>query len=562
MMPHHTGLYTRLLTVGLALTAHATHAADLYLEHKDVTGSRFFTGEPAAAEAAPISSARWIAMHEGDTRDLAIRDFGFVIENDRLNELVYGIANRLLAQWPGTVPPFAIFVQGDRSPLVYSAWTAHTREIFINYGVFLHAESVDELAAVIGHELAHMLLKHGNALSLRKSVGETLDTLNKARNLYAKAEALRFDSDTLEVSLDSSVTADLQKSATQRMIADLLYERLHATLFSRGAEHQADRLALDLMVAAGYSPMGLKISLERMAHSHDLATEVAAYFEESSKTLLQQTLAIIDQQLSQQELRPEELDAFLTDTREALTKSAVEFGTKTLMKYSAKSHPVPAKRVKKITQYLYDNYDRSVRRRQPDQASAALFRSGHIAGVINNYSAANQAVEAIGQGTFASADALTSDALSAPTYDDPYIRYTAFLNRRSQGDAHAAVAEIEEMRADGLVPIRTSAELADFLADNGRTEFVNRMMGLYEGYFGDIHDYYPPKIKLSAAAEDQERVEALALACYEVAPPDSTLAMKCATASGVSPMAAESAPEDPLGLLKPANQLKNLFQKP
>lgn len=554
--------YARLLIAGLALMVHTTDAAELYLEHKNVTGSRFFTGEPGSAEAAPMGSAHWITMHEGNTRDLAIRDFGFVIEDDRLNELVYGIANRLLAQWPGTVPPFAIFVQGDRSPLVYSASTAYTREIFISYGVFLHAESVDELAAVIGHELAHMLLEHSDALGMRKSILNALDSMTRARNLYAKAEALRFDDTRWEISLDASVAADLQKSATQRVIADLLYERIHATLFSRGAEHEADRLALDLMIAAGYSPMGLKISLERMAHSHDLATEVAAYFEESSKTLLQQTLAIIDQQLSQQEFRPEELDAFITNTQEAFMKSTVEFGTNALIKFSAKSHPVPAKRVRKITQYLYDNYPRSVRRRQPDSASVALFRSGHIAAVMNNYSAANQAVEAIGQGLFTSADELTADALSAPTYDDPYIRYTAFLNSRSQGDPLAAVAELEEMRADGLVPVQTSAELADFLVDNGRVEFVNRMIGLYEGYFGEIHDYYPPKIKLSAAAEDHASVESLALACYEVAPPDSTLARKCATASGVSPMVAESAPEDQPGLLKPANQLKNLFQKP
>ena len=554
--------YARLLIAGLALMVHTTYAAERYLEHKNVTGSRFFTGEPGSAEAAPIGSAHWITMHEGNAQDLAIRDFGFVIEDDRLNELVYGIANRLLAQWPGTVPSFAIFVQGDRSPLVYSASTAYTREIFISYGVFLHAESVDELAAVIGHELAHMLLEHSDALGMRKSILNSLDSMTRARNLYAKAEALRFDDTSWEVSLDASVAADLQKSATQRVIADLLYERIHATLFSRGAEHEADRLALDLMIAAGYSPMGLKISLERMAHSHDLATEVAAYFEESSKTLLQQTLAIIDRQLSQQEFRPEELDAFITNTQEAFMKSTVEFGTNALIKFSAKSHPVPAKRVKKITQYLYDNYPRSVRRRQPDSASVELFRSGHIADVMNNYSAANQAVEAIGQGLFTSADELTADALSAPTYDDPYIRYTAFLNSRSQGDPLAAVAELEEMRADGLVPVQTSAELADFLVDNGRVEFVNRMIGLYEGYFGEIHDYYPPKIKLSAAAEDHESVESLALACYEVAPPDSTLARKCATASGVSPMVAESAPEDQPGLLKPANQLKNLFQKP
>ena len=40
---------------------------------------------------------------------------------------------------PGRVPPLALFVLGDKSPLAYGAFTTSSREIFIQYGVLLYA---------------------------------------------------------------------------------------------------------------------------------------------------------------------------------------------------------------------------------------------------------------------------------------------------------------------------------------------------------------------------------------------------------------------------------------
>jgi len=538
----------------IGLTA---HASGQYLQHKDVTKSGYFTGTTGSANVTPLTSKAWIWAHREQAAELAIRDYGFVVEDQQLNQLIYGIANRLLAQWPGTVPDFAIFVLGDRSPLVYGAAMAHSREIFINYGVFLHAESEDELAAVIGHELSHVLLEHGKTLELKKNMDKSLELMAEARDRYAMAEALRYNAETQEISIDPSVEADLKRSAEQKVVADQLYARAHASLFSRGNEHDADRLALDLMIAAGYSPMGLKASLERMAHSYDLSTAISEYFDRSSQSLLQKSLTAIDKALEKNADKTQALNEFVTSAEEEFTASALDFGKKSVLKFTAQTHPVPDKRVEQITEYLFDNYSRSVRRRQPDKASDEQFKSGHVAELITHYSAANQAMQAISLGSQATAEQLSADALALPTSADPYTRYTAFINSRNKGDRIAAIANIEAIDLDGLIPVFATEEFADLLADSGKTIEAHGMMAQYEDQYGTINGYYPPKIKLSSAAKDSATVERLAHACYEAVPAKSPLSLSCARASGIS----RPTPKKKQNIAESANKLKNLFMR-
>lgn len=526
-------LARRLLPIGLLLVCPGAEAADLYLQHKDVTQSRYYTGTEGSARAEPIPNSWWIMENSDSAEDLGIRDQGFVIEDEELSRLVYDIANRLLAHWPGTTPRMAIFVQGDRSPLSYGGQTTYYGEVFINYGVFRHAESEDELAAVIGHELAHVLLGHGETLKYKKNVTKSLEVFSEARELYAKAEALRYNEARDEFSLDPSVEGEIKQSAVQKVIADRFYESAHATLFSRGNERDADRLALDLMVAAGYSPMGLKISLERMAHSHDLSTAISEYLSKSSQSLLQESLTAISNALDQDKVDPTDLDRFVDNASGEFLDSALNFGKRAAIDFSAKSHPVPSERVKQITEYLYDNYPRKVRRRRPDTVAAEHFRRGHIRDLIDRYTVANQAVEAIGVGAPAIGQELSVASLTPPTGAHPYTRYAAFVVGRAQGDRQAMLANAESIDPDMIMPVFASAEIADFLSSAGRVQEANDIMSLYEGYYGTVIDYYPPKIRMSISAFELDEAQRLTDECFAAAPPDSPLSRKCARESGI-----------------------------
>jgi hypothetical protein len=181
----------------------------------------------------------------------------------------------------------------------------------------------------------------------------------------------------------------------------------------------------------------------------------------------------------------------MNNSQDQLKDSALDFGKSALKKFSSSSHPVPRKRVKKLTAYLYDSYSRSVRRRQPDAASASQFREGAIGAVVQNYSAANQAIEIIGYGDLDAAKTLTENALGKPTNNDAYTNYAAFMYGRSANDTKSALRNLQNIDADSLVPIFASVEMADMLAFTGETSRLSALVDESESLFGPVEEFFP-----------------------------------------------------------------------
>lgn len=514
----------------LAALASSTHTlAGNYFSHKDVTSSPHYTGSSGAAQVQPVSSSEWLQQHAGNTAALGIGHQGFLIENAALNTVIYGITNRLLKEWPGTAPTLVIFIQGDRSPLSYGAATTHASEIFINYGVLLHAESEDELAAVIAHELGHVLLDHVKTLDYMKQMRNSVTVLGQARDLYATADAMGYNESTEQVTIDPEVGKGLKQSATQQMLAKQLYGGVHASLFSRSNEYDADRFAIDLLIAAGYSPMGLKTSLERLAHSYELSSDIANQLSASSQRLLAQHSAEFEQYASQKNNGDYDYSGALNQLKDDFGASAVDIGKKSLLKWGSRSHPVPDKRVKQLTDYVYDNYSRRERRRKLTRATMQQFRSGSLGKVLIHYQAANESMVAIGLDNTRVALDQAKLANSAPTRNEAYPLYAGFYTSSASGKLDAGQARA--LSQSGFVPIYASITIADTLANAGDLGQAMTTVANTESLFGTLADFYPIKIK--AAAGDSAQAELLAQACFDSPEADDALINSCAQLAGV-----------------------------
>ncbi|PZQ23835.1 MAG: hypothetical protein DI562_18410, partial [Stenotrophomonas acidaminiphila] len=151
---------------------------------------------------------------------------------------------------------------GSRAPVArvyvipdptFQAYAAEDGSIFVAAGMLRSLESRDEVVALLAHEYAHVLRRHPgkSALETAKGVGAGLTSLYLDRQ-YANVSASRPSTDYMRHAL-------MRETAMQSVQAGIVPTR------ARSQEDEADLMGTDLMVAAGYNPIGMMDLLGRMA---------------------------------------------------------------------------------------------------------------------------------------------------------------------------------------------------------------------------------------------------------------------------------------------------------
>jgi predicted Zn-dependent protease len=152
------------------------------------------------------------------------------IDDPRLTSYVTCVANHILAVLPGVSRQnweVAVFESDQQN-----AFALPGGKIGVYSGMTKLAESQDQLAAVIGHEVAHVIADHGNE---RISTSFAADTGLQLVSVLAAGSS----------SGDSQTLMSLLGLGTQ--VGVLLP-------FSRTQEEEADLLGLDYMASAGFEP--------------------------------------------------------------------------------------------------------------------------------------------------------------------------------------------------------------------------------------------------------------------------------------------------------------------
>ncbi len=136
-----------------------------------------------------------------------------------------------------------------------NAWSAPGGIIFLTRGLVNLASNEDELAAVIAHEISHVVSKD----PLKAVKSERLKQLG----LFAAKK------------VTDKGMADILNDSVLDVTATLLQKG-----YSRSTEKKADLAALDLLAAAGYNPNALLSMLEKLK---EIETKKAAVFSEHPK---------------------------------------------------------------------------------------------------------------------------------------------------------------------------------------------------------------------------------------------------------------------------------------
>jgi len=148
----------------------------------------------------------------------------------------------LRGKWPYHDPgPIRITIVGTAD---YSAASTPDRTIVVPFGLLQRAKSDDEVAWVIAHEFSHIALGHVRRQASRPSLSPSF--WNAIHPTLMADESSR--SSSLPIRVDQLRT----------------FIELNVASFSRNQEDQADVLALDLILAAGFSPMGANSAFDNI----------------------------------------------------------------------------------------------------------------------------------------------------------------------------------------------------------------------------------------------------------------------------------------------------------
>jgi len=172
-----------------------------------------------------------------------------LIEDPTIVNYVKKVGQRILAQYESLPFEFHFYVVKEE---VYNAFAAPAGHVFINSGLLAAMESEEELAGILGHEIAHVLCRH---ISKRIEQSKKIGWVTLAGMLTGV-----FLGGSPEVA--SAVTTG-SMAAGQSM----------SLMYSREDERQADQVGLKYLTKAGYGGEGLLEMLNKIREKRWFGSE-------------------------------------------------------------------------------------------------------------------------------------------------------------------------------------------------------------------------------------------------------------------------------------------------
>jgi beta-barrel assembly-enhancing protease len=166
-----------------------------------------------------------------------------IVQDPYVAAYVTRIGRRILDYQPDQPFRYHFYVIRDDS---YNAFATPAGHIFVHSGLLQAMESEEELAGILGHEIAHVYLRHiSQKIEMAKKVSWA--------QLAGIAAGVLLGAAGGGAALGSAMVLGSQAAGATAQLA-----------FSRENEIQADQTGIRLMVDAGYRPEGLVTILKRI----------------------------------------------------------------------------------------------------------------------------------------------------------------------------------------------------------------------------------------------------------------------------------------------------------
>ncbi|MGG5288298.1 M48 family metalloprotease [Pseudomonas shirazensis] len=393
-----------------------------YLEHSDVR--QYYRLDPQHASQQRLSfDGRTLPANEIRQQNL--------VRIPQLETYLQGIVKRLAKGWPGELPTLQVRII-DSYTFGPSADPYGT--IFVPLGMLDNVESEDEIAAMLGHEMSHVLLRHHDRMAAFQKQKELVT--NVATTVMV---ATVIQNTGVERSAGTVKFISKDPLRAQKVIGDtVLYtaltnsfsDNVWSTAWGRTQEDQADLLGTDLMVRAGYAPRASSVSLQRLNDFQGKQKPLLSSFLKERQDALQASAQQFNLKQFNQELQ-------------TLVNQGVGTAITSTSQYLSRSHMSPADRDEELRQYLQREYRQQSRARVDRRSWPQVRDQIAVRQALQGYRDAYAALAALDQKQIKAASAFIDRALASPVANQPGIRRAALSLHLAQGNQRAAIADLQ-----------------------------------------------------------------------------------------------------------------------
>ena len=346
--------------------------------------------------------------------------------------------------------------------------------IFISSGYIQEFKSEDQLAALLAHELAHVLLKHhdSNAFSrIQKQISTFTLTGMSIRNALDKSTG----------GAVSNALSPGQKDVIQQM--ELLIKVTDGALgpaWARRQESQADRLGMDLMIKAGYSYQdGFIPWLEAVAKWDAIQNQKKAETDKKQLAAMESMMA--------------------TTKFEDSLKQGLKFALNDVREQLSASHDGGENRLNDIDAYFIKVYNEKVPQVAPTINPLEQARNRpDVKPVINAYSQVFQARSLLGEQKYVQAQAILKSLLTPKSPISSHALPNQLMFEAARGLGRKKEAEIyllKSLQSDNSVwEVYDSA--ATYYKDNGNIAGIPKVGQEAFQRFSGAPSAYPKLIAL------------------------------------------------------------------
>lgn len=451
-------------------------------------------------------------------------DIDGLVQAPSLGEYLRKLTERSVAAYPDPKPIRNVFVEAsDR----INAFATANRDIYVSLGLLEGMETESQLAAVLAHEAAHIQLDHLAREEYFNQQRELVSAGAGVAILAVQASQLQVTGTTVGMSAagrQQAAEGTAGLAATSWMI-NTISDDIVNPRFKREQEREADLVAADLTVAAGYDADGTPDMLRRLGEVLEQRETLVASLERERDEAAQKLAASGDP----------------VTALNLLPSIGIEFGVTTVKEIHTRlagSHPSPQERQEAAASYVALRYEEQMY--DPEQRGSDTERlENNIAKLLpeklrRGHHAAQKAKLLLAEGKVTQAKREARAAVADLPRSAHSLTIMALI-QISEGDNEGALRSLQNIDRREIKPKRTFELLAAQQVRVKRFADANRTLDAGEAQFGDTEPFLPSRIIVAGAAGNVDQARAY----HEQCRPVESQQIKIACDQAIAPLALE-----------------------